>query len=59
MVGPKLDPSFRWGDGIGAVIELKANNLTCERGGRIVFTGVGFSLPGELMQLTGPSGSGK
>ena len=41
-------------------MKLTADNLTCERGGRTVFTGVGFSLsPGQLMQLSGPNGSGK
>lgn len=39
---------------------LTADNLTCERGGRIVFAGIGFSLgEGQLMQLTGPNGAGK
>jgi heme exporter protein A len=39
---------------------LTASNLTCERGGRIVFRDVSFSLAdGELLQLTGPNGSGK
>jgi heme exporter protein A len=41
-------------------MKLIADNLTCERGGRTVFTGVGLSLSqGQLMQLTGPNGSGK
>jgi heme exporter protein A len=41
-------------------MELKADNLACERGGRLVFEGVNFSLQtGELMELTGPNGSGK
>ena len=41
-------------------MELTGDNLTCERGGRTVFTGVRFSLgDGQLMQLTGPNGSGK
>ena len=41
-------------------MELLGHNLTCERGGRIVFRNVSLSLqPGQLMQLTGPNGSGK
>lgn len=41
-------------------MELAATDLTCERGGRIVFRNVSLSLrPGQLMQLTGPNGSGK
>ena len=41
-------------------MKLTAENLTCERGGRIVFAGIGFSLgQGQLMQLTGPNGAGK
>ena len=41
-------------------MELLGQDLTCERGGRIVFRGVSLSLrPGQLMQLTGPNGSGK
>lgn len=41
-------------------MELTGDNLTCERGGRTVFTGVRFSLgDGQLMQLTGRNGSGK
>jgi heme exporter protein A len=39
---------------------LTAENLTLERGGRIVFRAVALSLgDGQLMQLTGPNGSGK
>jgi heme exporter protein A len=41
-------------------MELTAKDITCERGGRIVFRDVGFALRrGQLMQLTGPNGSGK
>ena len=41
-------------------MNLKAEHLTCERGGRTVFRDVGFALQsGGLMQLTGPNGSGK
>ena len=41
-------------------MELTAKGITCERGGRIVFRDVGFTLrEGQLMQLTGPNGSGK
>lgn len=41
-------------------MELAATDLTCERGGRIVFRNVSLSLrSGQLMQLTGPNGSGK
>ena len=41
-------------------MELKAQDLTCERGGRIVFADLAFTVAsGELMQITGPNGSGK
>jgi heme exporter protein A len=41
-------------------MELRAQDLTCERGGRIVFRNVSLVLrPGQMMQLTGPNGSGK
>ena len=41
-------------------MELAAKDLTCERGGRIVFRNVSLSLkPHQLLQLTGPNGSGK
>lgn len=39
---------------------LEADNLTCQRGERILFTGLSFTLaPGELLQIGGPNGSGK
>jgi heme exporter protein A len=39
---------------------LKVENLACERGGRVVFSKVSFSLnAGELMELRGPNGAGK
>jgi heme exporter protein A len=41
-------------------MQLTGDNLTCERGGRIVFRDVRFILgAGELLQLIGPNGSGK
>ena len=41
-------------------MQLSAENLACERGGRTVFSNQNFSLgSGELLQLTGPNGSGK
>lgn len=41
-------------------MELKAENLQCERGGRTVFAGVSFALKaGGLLQLGGANGSGK
>jgi heme exporter protein A len=41
-------------------MELTAKDLTCERGGRIVFRNLSLSLkPAQMMQLTGPNGSGK
>ncbi|MBV9832820.1 MAG: heme ABC exporter ATP-binding protein CcmA [Alphaproteobacteria bacterium] len=39
---------------------LHAENLACRRGGRLVFTGLGFGLEqGEALLLTGRNGSGK
>ncbi len=39
---------------------LKATNLGCVRGDRRLFSELNFSLqPGQLVQLTGPNGSGK
>lgn len=41
-------------------MRITAENLSCERGGRTVFSDQSFTLgSGELLQLTGPNGSGK
>lgn len=41
-------------------VVLSAKNLTCKRGGREVFTGLGFSLSaGEALAVTGRNGAGK
>ena len=43
-----------------AVMQLKADALTCNRGGREVFRGLSFSLSaGEAMVVTGRNGAGK
>ncbi|HYG81192.1 MAG TPA: cytochrome c biogenesis heme-transporting ATPase CcmA [Pyrinomonadaceae bacterium] len=39
---------------------LEANALECVRGGRTLFQNLSFALgPGELLEVTGPNGSGK
>lgn len=41
-------------------LRLFAENLTCRRGGRLIFEGVGLSLAsGEAVSLTGRNGAGK
>ncbi|MGI9374044.1 MAG: heme ABC exporter ATP-binding protein CcmA [Hyphomicrobiales bacterium] len=41
-------------------MQLRAENIECQRGGRRVFENLSFSLaPGEALLLTGPNGSGK
>lgn len=41
-------------------LRLKAENLSCERGGRLVFKDLSFELAaGELAALRGPNGAGK
>jgi len=42
------------------MMRLTAHALTCQRGGRIVFADLGFSVDaGEAVQVTGPNGAGK
>ena len=39
---------------------LEAQDLECERGGKVLFRHLGFSLaPGETLRVAGPNGSGK
>lgn len=39
---------------------LRAENLSCQRGERLLFDGLSFSLePGQLVQVVGPNGCGK
>lgn len=41
-------------------MRFRGNNLTCSRGGREVFAGLNFSLPGgEALVVTGRNGAGK
>ena len=41
-------------------MDLCVDNIACERGGRLLFSGLSFALePGELLALTGPNGAGK
>ena len=41
-------------------LTLEADALECVRGGRVLFRGLSFSLgPGELLEVSGPNGSGK
>jgi heme exporter protein A len=41
-------------------MQLEADNLTCERGGRIVFAGLSFAVRrGEALAVTGRNGAGK
>jgi heme exporter protein A len=50
MASPKVLPMLR----------LEAAGLTCVRGGREVFAGIGFSVPaGEALVVTGRNGTGK
>jgi heme exporter protein A len=41
-------------------MKLSGQNLACDRGGRRVFSGIGFSVAaGQALVLTGPNGAGK
>jgi heme exporter protein A len=41
-------------------ISLAAHDVSCQRGGRLLFKGLSFSLsPGEALLVTGPNGAGK
>jgi heme exporter protein A len=43
-----------------AELAIEANDLTCSRGGRAVFSGVSFRLErSKLLAVTGPNGAGK
>jgi heme exporter protein A len=45
---------------IGPSMQIEAKGLAVERGGRLVFTHIGFSLAaGEALVVTGPNGAGK
>lgn len=42
------------------MVQLQAQSLACQRGGRAVFSNVSFALSsGQLLELRGPNGSGK
>jgi len=42
------------------MVQLQAESLACQRGGRMVFTDVNFTLAsGQLLELRGPNGAGK
>ena len=41
-------------------LTLEADALECQRGGRVLFRDLSFSLaPGEMLEVSGPNGSGK
>ncbi len=45
---------------IGLMLNLSANQLTCQRDERLLFQQLSFSLnAGEALQVTGPNGAGK
>lgn len=54
----KTDKKQRRSEGL--VMRLIADRLTCLRGGRTVFEGLGFALAaGQALAVTGPNGAGK
>ncbi len=58
----RADLTGKIGDGMpsATVQTLRADGLTCERGGRRVFTDIAFSVSsGEALVVTGPNGAGK
>jgi heme exporter protein A len=49
-----------WFNPVTQMSVLRAQNLACERGGRLVFSNLNFELKaGEFMELRGPNGAGK
>ena len=41
-------------------MQIEASGLSVERGGRVIFAGLGFRLgPGEALMVKGPNGAGK
>ena len=45
---------------MSTALRLKAENIACERGGRMVFSNVSFTVDaGEILELRGANGSGK
>ncbi|MBL8894312.1 MAG: ATP-binding cassette domain-containing protein, partial [Rhizobiales bacterium] len=41
-------------------MQLRVEDIACERGGRLLFSGLSFALAsGELLALTGANGTGK
>ena len=47
-------------DHVFSASEFSGANLSCRRGGRMVFAGLGFAVKsGEALILRGPNGSGK
>lgn len=46
--------------GTAPAMQIEASGLSVERGGRVIFAGLGFRLgPGEALVVKGPNGAGK